>query len=393
MKRLFQSAIGVLFLGLAVLPAQAAFTSLYIFGDALSSTADGTGSLYYSGRDSNGRVWVEVLAQRQGLTYDASKNNSYYDHNSAITVTDVNNFTAPADVANDLFIVWVCNADTFDAAQVPDNSAQWQAAINQSQTNHLQIITNLYAKGVRTLILPNAVDISEIPAFNAGTTLTSVEHAGCVAYNVALSNTIKQARTLCPGLTIYAPDFFTLLNNVLTNSAAYGLTNALSAKGLSIDALTALYTTQPVQLNGPGTNYVFWDNQDPTAETHAVIADVVQQIISPVQVSQITALNGSNQMVVANMPVGLNGFVDATTNLTQPSWTVVQNITSTSTTQSVFVAQLPTTTNTNVSGAFASGGKVAKPADSDPGLLGGPPPNYIALEFYRLRFPYAWNWP
>ena len=34
-------------------------------------------------------------------------------------------------------------------------------AINQSQTNHLQIITNLYAKGVRTLILPNAVDISE----------------------------------------------------------------------------------------------------------------------------------------------------------------------------------------------------------------------------------------
>ena len=35
------------------------------------------------------------------------------------------------------------------------------AANNQSQTNHLQIITNLYAKGVRTLILPNAVDISD----------------------------------------------------------------------------------------------------------------------------------------------------------------------------------------------------------------------------------------
>jgi phospholipase/lecithinase/hemolysin len=305
MKSVFHCTIVILLFELVALPANAAFKSLYVFGDALSSTADGTGSLYYAGRDSNGRVWVEVLAQRQGLTYDATKNNSYYDHNSAITVTDVKNFTAPADVTNDLFIVWVCNADTFDAAQVPDNSTQWQAAINQAQTNHLQIITNLYARGVRTLILPNVVDISQIPAFNAGTTLTNVEHAGCVAYNVAFSNTIKQARALCPGLKIYAPDFFTLLNNVLTNAANYGLTNALSAKGFSIDALTALYAKAPVQLNGPGTNYIFWDNQDPTAEFHEVIADVVQQSISPVQIGQITALNGSNQLYVVNVPVGL----------------------------------------------------------------------------------------
>jgi hypothetical protein len=83
--------------------------------------------------------------------------------------------------------------------------------------------------------------------------------------------------------------------------------------------------------------------------------------------------------------------------MTQPSWTVVQNITSASPTQSVFVAQLPTTistTSTNVSSAFAGDGAGAKPADSGgPGLLGGPPPNYLALEFYRLRFPYAWSWP
>jgi phospholipase/lecithinase/hemolysin len=392
MKSVFHCTIVILLFELVALPANAAFKSLYVFGDALSSTADGTGSLYYAGRDSNGRVWVEVLAQRQGLTYDATKNNSYYDHNSAITVTDVKNFTAPADVTNDLFIVWVCNADTFDAAQVPDNSTQWQAAINQAQTNHLQIITNLYARGVRTLILPNVVDISQIPAFNAGTTLTNVEHAGCVAYNVAFSNTIKQARALCPGLKIYAPDFFTLLNNVLTNAANYGLTNALSAKGFSIDALTALYAKAPVQLNGPGTNYIFWDNQDPTAEFHEVIADVVQQSISPVQIGQITALNGSNQLYVVNVPVGLNGFVDTTTNLSPASWASLQNITSTNTAQSVFVPQV--TTATNSSPALSGGGNPVKPADSGgSGLLGGPPPDYIALQFYRLRFPYAWNWP
>ena len=55
-------------------------------------------------------------------------------------------------------------------------ATQWQATNILSQANHLQIITNLYAKGVRTLILPNAVDISEIPAFNAGS-LAPVMHA------------------------------------------------------------------------------------------------------------------------------------------------------------------------------------------------------------------------
>ena len=402
MKSVFHCTIIVLLFGMAVLPARAAFKALYVFGDGLSTTTGNVQSpplsaSYYGSRYSNGRVWVEVLAQRQGLTYDATKNNSYFDHNSALSVTDVKNFTAPPDVANDLFIVWICNADTYDAAINNDSSNQWVAAINQSQTNHLQIITNLYAKGVRTLILPNAVDVSKIPAFNTGSTLTNLMHNECIAYNIAFSNTIKKARTLCPSLTIYTPDFYTLMNNVLTNASNYGLTNALSSKGLSLDAMDLSYNLfqifPPAVANGYGTNFIFWDKQDPTAQFHEVIADVVQQIVSPVQVGQITALNGSNQMVVANMPVGLNGFVEATTNMTQPNWTVVQNITSTSTTQSVFAPQLPTTTNTNVSAAFAGGGTRAKPADSGPGLLGGPPPNYIALEFYRLRFPYAWTWP
>src|SRR5664279_2012532 len=82
-KSFIRFTLVVLFLGTILFPAQANYSSLYVFGDALSSTTDGTTSPnYYVGRDSNGRVWVEVLAQRQGLVYDASKNNSYYDHNS-----------------------------------------------------------------------------------------------------------------------------------------------------------------------------------------------------------------------------------------------------------------------------------------------------------------------
>jgi phospholipase/lecithinase/hemolysin len=357
-KGFVRFTLGVLLVGLVVFPAQAAFTNLYVFGDALSATTDNpdTGPYYYGQRYSNGRVWIEVLAQRQGLTYDTNKNNSYYDHNSADLVTDVKNFTAPSDVTNDLFIVWVCNADTFDAASVPDTSNQWVVANNLSQTNHLQIITNLYAKGVRTLILPNAVDISEIPAFNAGS-LTGVMHNGCVDYNAKFSNTISQARVLCPGLKIYTPDFFTLLNNVLTNAAYYGLTNAL-ANGHSIDALDAQsYGYPPATTNGFGTNFIYWDYMDPTAKLHEIMADTAQQLISPVQISQLTVLNGSNRLDVANMPVGLNGIVLGSTDLVLGNWTTNANFNSTNVTQSVFVTP------------------------------SGP------VQFYRLKFPFSWTWP
>jgi phospholipase/lecithinase/hemolysin len=384
-KFIVRLALAISLFGFGAFSMQAAFTSLYIFGDCLSTTADSPSPSpaqdYYDTRDSNGRVWVEVLAQRQGLTI--STNWSYFDHNSSILVTDIKNFTiTQANAINALFIVWVCNSDTYDAAKATDNSSQWTTAIKQSQANHLQIITNLYAKGVRTLILPNAVDISKIPAFNTSDpTSLSVMHNGCVAYNVAFSNTISQASILCPGLKIYTPDFFTLLNNVLTNAASYGLTNALKA-GLSIDALSALYKNPPANLNGPGTNYIFWDPNDPTAKFHEVIADIAQQIISPVQISRITELNGSNRLDVANIPIGLNGFVDGSTNLAPANWTVVQSFSSTNTTQSIFVTNITTTIPPN--------GSIVSP-NTLPG--GGGTPVLTALQFYQLSFPYAWTWP
>jgi phospholipase/lecithinase/hemolysin len=389
-QKLFRFTLGLGLLALTTLSASASFSSLYVFGDALSATADpySPGPPYFYGqRDSNGRVWVEVLAQRQGLTYDASKNSSYYDHNSADLVTEIAAFNAPADVSTALFVVWVCNADTFDAAQNHDGSLQWTLANTASQSNYLLIITTLYAKGVRTLILPNAVDISEIPAYNRSS-FVNVMHNGCVAYNAAFANTINQARSLCPGLTIYTPDYFTLLNNVLTNAAYFGLTNALY-QGFSIDAYSDPSIAN-LTLNGQGTNYIFWDPQDPTAMLHEIMADVAQQIISPVQISQLAVFNGSNRLDVANMPVGLNGFVDGSTNLALGNWAVVTNFNSITTTQSIFVNASPLPTSPpDTNGPTGGPGNPGDPNNTTTNTV---PLNSAAL-FYRLHFPYAWSWP
>ncbi len=355
--------MGILLSGFLTFTARAAFTSLYVFGDSISTTTNNTTPYpsqtnFYGHRYSNGRVWVEVLAQRQGMNYDSNKNWSYFNNYSATTnngtlLANVSSFHAPADSNTALFVVWVNSADLYDdIALFGTNSMNaWTSAINRAQTNHFKVITNLYAKGVRTLVMPNAVDITGVPFFaNTNAAYVGFVRQRCVDYNTAFSNTLNQARALCPDLKIYVPDFFSLIGNMLTNAPSYGLTNA------GIDALDDS-SLKNKSTNGPGANYIFWDDLDPTARSHEVMADVAQQSISRVQISQLTLLVGSNRLDMANIPIGLSGFVDGSTNLAQTNWTSVQNINSTNASETIFV------TNS------------------------GP------LQFYRLRFPYAWSWP
>jgi phospholipase/lecithinase/hemolysin len=358
-KKAKRLMLGLLLFGSAVFPAQAAFTNLYVFGDSLSSTTGNTdtGPLYYGQRYSNGRVWVEVLAQRQGLTYNSNQNWSVFANYSINVVTTVSNFNA-SDASNALFIVWVNNADLWYPASYDSTTMSlWTSAINQSQTNHFKIVTNLYAKGARTLIMPNAVDLSTIPEFNKSPN-TNFIHLRCLDYNVAFSNTLNRIRASCPNLTIYAPDFFALLTNILAYPANYGVTNALFNTGqgnVSIDAVDSIPSLTVT--NNPGTNYIFWDPTDPTAKVHMWMANLAQQLISPVLISNITRVNGSNQLVMANVPIGQNGLVLGCTNLLAPGWKTNITFNSTNVTQSVFVT------------------------------------NSGSQWFYRLKFPFSWYWP
>lgn len=388
MIRLLRFTLGVLLFGLSVCPAQAAFTSFYIFGDGISTTTNNpsAGQYYYGLRRSNGRVWVELLAQEQGLTNNywysnnsvrlsytnlsasstnwsySSNNWSFYGNYSFILVTNVSNFTAPPDANTALFVVWVNDADFVNdmgTIYPSTNILTWTNAMNLSLTNHFKIITNLYAKGARTLVMPNAVDITEIPKYDSliitSPAVRNFIRQQIINFNTAFTNTLmNQIRANCPGITVYVPDFFTLLDNILTNAAAYGLTNALSG-GVSIDALDGLGSN--ASINGPGTNYIFWDQADPTAKAHEVMADIAQQLISPARITNLTVLEDDCQMGVANLPIGLNGFVEGCTNLVLTNWTTQASFSCTNATRTIIV-----------------------PAS-------GP------LWFYRLRFPYAWSWP
>ena len=407
--------IGLVF-GDFVFTSHATFSSIYIWGDSLSATAtnNATGSTrnyYYGGtlRYSNGRSWVEVLAQRQGLGANSitnvnwaysSNNLSYYGHSSSNLVADLKNFKMPANATNCLFVIWLNNSDfvgdmnSFGQAPNVTNQAAWTKAINQHLTNHFTFITNLYAQGCRTLIAPNVADITTIPEFNnSGVAYCTFVRQQIVTYNASYATMLQQICASYSGLTIYNPDIYSLLNNVLANAASFGLTNALSA-GQPIDAVESLAN---VAINGPGTNYIFWDPLgDPTAAMGEVIADFVQQCISPVQFSGLKQVNGSNRLDLVNIPVGLNGYLDGSTNPVAGSWTLVTNFNSLTTAQSLFVPTPPLPAGFGSGGPSGGGGGGGSIDPSNPGTNSASGTNAYfnsAAQFYRLRFPYAWNWP
>jgi hypothetical protein len=338
---------------LACFPAQAAFSSLYAFGDGACSTTDNTfgGSSYYPFSYSNGRIWIEVLARRQGLTYDSSKNLSYFYHLSADLATELSGFSPP-DANTSLFVVWVNDADFVDDMNYIYPSldlATWNDAISSSVANHRAAIQTLYTKGARTLIVPNAVDITKIPQYSG--ILSSADKIfirGRVAYfNASFVTMLNEIKVPRPDLTIYVPDFFTLLDNMAAHPGDYGFINVTSY------ALVNGYTP----LNGPRASYLWWDPWDPTAKAHEIMADTVQQMISPVKISKITWLNGSNRLDVANIPFYLGGSVEGRTNLVLGNWTNVINFEISNVTQAIYVP-------------------AAGPRQS-----------------YRLHFPFAWSWP
>ena len=144
------------------------------------------------------------------------------------------------------------------------------------------------------------------------------------------------------------PDMFALLDNIVAHPGNYGLINVTS------DAIAAGYASP---FNGTGAYYLFWDPWNPTAKALEIMADTVQQMVSPVRINDVTSMIGTNRLDLANAPIGLTGFVDGRTTVASGSWTSLTNFTPASAGQAVFVR--------------ASGPR----------------------QFYRLRFPFAWSYP
>lgn len=352
----------VLLMAFSVCRSHAGFSSLWIFGDGVCTTTNNVSTdpeiypYYYGYRFTNGRVWLEVLAQRLGITYNSSRNWSFFGNTSTNVLAELASFSAPGDVGTALFVVWANDADFVQFMNYGGPSAVTTALVNSWITNHSTIIQSLYNKGVRTLVMPNAVDVTLIPLYSDMSASDKAYIRSKVAqFNSGFVTALNQARTTYPALKIYMPDFCTLLNNIVANPSNYGLTNP-PPPGDAYDDLWP--NLLPLSTTGPGATYLFWDDSDPSAKAHMIMADLVQPLLSRPSVSKIVKVGTSNRLDVLNVPVGRDGAVDRTSSLNPVAWSQVKTFTSSSASLSVYV------TNS------------------------GP------RQFYRLRFPPAtWTWP
>jgi hypothetical protein len=340
-----------------LLPAAAGWTSLYAFGDGVCTTTDGPGgSLFYGNSYCNGRVWIEVLAQWQGLPYVESQNDSYFGHDSSNLIDDANGFVAPPDVSTALFIIWTNDADFVEFRDmnpgdpyVAGDIPAWDSFISQSLANHQQAVTTLYGKGVRTLVMPKVVNITFAPIYTYEQEDRDFIRERAIAFNNGFDSMLDNAMATLPGLIVYRPDTFTLVEDALADPAAYGFVNTSSYALQDLDS--------PALDAEPGASYLFWDFFHPTAKFQMHLADLVQRMISPPRIDGITVAGGTVELEAGNIPVGRDGCVDGTDFL-PAGWSQE--------------AAIPEPAGV--------AGTVSFPMSGD-------------RRFYRLRFPVVWTFP
>lgn len=344
--RAFIFAIGGFVISPLTLSAD--FTSLYVFGDGVCTTTDSTGAPdYFGNRYCNGRVWIEVLADWQGIPSGNINNTSFFSHISGVftgggdpaddLLDDVSAFVAPPDVATSLFVIWVANADIFEFILINTEAGslgtvtEWTTNIGEAVDNHESAITTLYNQGARTFILPLAVDITIAPTFNFSDPANNAfVRARAMEYNVALQTMVETLMPTLPGLKIHMPDTFSFFDAIIANPGDFDSVNPLEPPGTDPDLYAVGFDVLPLDFQGPGADYVFWDGAHPTARIQMYLADFVQQIITPVGIGEISETMTGGQVILENAPIGRAGILQGSDDLL--NWALDANFTPTSTT-------------------------------------------------------------
>ena len=285
-------------------PNSQPFSRIFVFGDSLSDT----GNLfqlsggypptpYFQGRFSNGRLWVERLADALGMSIAPGDNyavggatTGYFNSNDGLSgrsypglLDEISSFKATrsaAEAEGALFVVWAGANDFFVALTIGQDPAE---LIGNGVGNTVQAIQQLWLAGARYIMVANVPDLGLTPyalGMNVGGPVTQLT----ATYNQVLSSALDSLAAA--GIPTIRVDAFATLRAMVTKRAEFGFTNVT-------DPLLGSGSTAP--------RYLFWDTVHPTTEGHAVFAEAAADSLisyfSPSQgkgtpAAHINALNG-----------------------------------------------------------------------------------------------------
>ena len=276
------------------------FSRIFVFGDSLSDT----GNFYrlsggyppppfFQGRFSNGRLWVEQLADALGMEIAAGDNYAVAGATTGFInvngpaypglVGEIASFRATrnaAEAQGALFVVWAGANDFFVALATGQAPAE---LIGNGVGNTVQAIQQLWQSGARHIMVVNVPDLGLTPyalGLNIGAPVTQLS----AAYNQVLNSALDSLASA--GIPTIRVDAFATLRTMVTQPAQFGFTNV---------------TDQLIIVGGNPDEFLFWNEVHPTTAGHAVFAEAAADSLisyfSPRQgegtpAARINALNG-----------------------------------------------------------------------------------------------------
>jgi phospholipase/lecithinase/hemolysin len=278
----------------------ASFTAIYSFGDSLSDVgnvyAASLGLVpippYYDGRFSNGPNWLDDLSAKLGLgpvVASADGGNDFavggaQTGPTAVGSTVVNpgvplvdliyqvkefKILDPLPTAGALYTLDIGANDIGNAISTfGDNTADLEAFLSVAVANTVGAVDALYADGARSLLYYEVPDLSLVPAFEAGGALGGELAA---QFNADVLAGIKPLEA--EGLTVYDIPIFRAIEDIVKDPAAFGLTNVTS------QCFSGDYDTPGTECADP-SQYLFWDDEHPTAAAHAITADIAYDVLT-----------------------------------------------------------------------------------------------------------------
>ncbi|MCC6511235.1 MAG: SGNH/GDSL hydrolase family protein [Pirellulaceae bacterium] len=262
--------------------------AIYVFGDSLSETGNfyvATGGafppspLYFEGRFSNGRAWVEHFASVTGepiptpsflggtnFAVNGSRAAGVSPYGTPDLTEQVSSFLlASGGTANseDIFVVWAGANDIFFGASAGETNFIPNAieAIGSS-------VAALYAAGARNIVILDLPPLGQTPFF-IGTMSSKQLNAATNAFNSALSSLIRGLRHQLPKMKMVDVKISRLFQSIAQSPQLYGLQNTRDSATL-FDPVTGIgYALSPGVI---ADRYLFWDSVHPSARGHKIIA-------------------------------------------------------------------------------------------------------------------------
>ncbi|WP_199333773.1 SGNH/GDSL hydrolase family protein [Oculatella sp. FACHB-28] len=242
---------------------------LVVFGDSLSDTgtvfratngAYPPNPPYFQGRYSNGRVWVEYLADRLSLSTSQIDNHAYGGATSSSysnglvpgLLSQVQSFTQTHSSVNStaLYVVWAGAND-------------YLQGVNDATTpvkNVIEAIASLSNAGAKRVLVANLPNLGQLPA-----TRNTANSASLVAltqsHNQGLRRSLKVLGQQQPDLEIAVLDANALYQEAITHPAEFGFTNVTDA-----------YISSSRACDRP-QQFLFWDGIHPTTAAHQILGE------------------------------------------------------------------------------------------------------------------------